>query len=128
MKTIIAVIVVGLLAISVVDAGSSGDVSTASAEKMVKDTKGLIILDVRTPEEYAAGHLANAKLMNYYDKNFTDQLKTLPKSKSVLIYCKSGRRSAETLALMKKLGYKKAYNMLGGFVAWSNEKRPSTTK
>ncbi|MBK7033276.1 MAG: rhodanese-like domain-containing protein [Ignavibacteria bacterium] len=64
--------------------------------------------------------------MNYYEKTFNDQLKTLPKDKTVLIYCKSGRRSAETLAMMKALGFSSAYNMLGGFDAWSKEKRRST--
>lgn len=107
-------------------AGSFGDVTTKKASSMISSKKGLIILDVRTPEEYAKGHLVNARLMNYYEKTFKDQLKTLPKDKTVLIYCKSGRRSAETLAMMKALGFSSAYNMLGGFDAWSKEKRRST--
>jgi rhodanese-related sulfurtransferase len=93
---------------------------------MISSIKGLLILDVRTPDEYAKGHLVHARLMNYYESTFRDQLKTLPKNRTVLIYCKSGRRSAETLAMMKSLGFKSAYNMLGGFDAWSKEKRRST--
>jgi|GEM_PF-1118294 len=106
----------------------SGNVTTAYAQKMIHDTKGLIVLDVRTADEYKKGHLANAQLVDFYLPTFEQSLKMLPKSKPVLIYCKSGRRSANTLAIMQKLGFTMAYNMLGGFEAWSKEKRPSTTK
>lgn len=124
MRTLLlALILVSASAICALS-GTSGNISTSSAQKMAKG-KNILILDVRTPEEYVKGHLVNAQLMNYYDNTFSAQLKTLPKSKTVIIYCKSGRRSAETLAMMKKLGFHNVYNMLGGFDAWSKENRPS---
>ncbi len=126
MKLLLTTVALLFLFFASVDAGSFGDVTTKKASSMISSKKGLLILDVRTPEEYAKGHLVNARLMNYYEKTFKDQLKTLPKDRTVLIYCKSGRRSAETLAMMKELGFSSAYNMLGGFDAWSKEKRRST--
>lgn len=126
MKLLLTTAVILFLLSASVDAGSFGDVTTKKASSMISSKKGLIILDVRTPEEYAKGHLINARLMNFYEPTFKDQLKTLPKDRTLLIYCKSGRRSAETLAMMKSLGFKSAYNMLGGFDAWSKEKRRST--
>ena len=104
--------------------GTSENISTTSAQQMAKG-KNVIILDVRTPEEYARGHLVNARLMNFYDNTFAEQLKTLLRSKTVIIYCKSGSRSDRTLAIMKKLGFYNVYSMLGGFDAWANEKKPT---
>ncbi|MBC8125162.1 MAG: rhodanese-like domain-containing protein [Candidatus Kapabacteria bacterium] len=124
MKTLLLALT--FLSISAICAfsGTSRNITTASAQRMSKG-KNIVILDVRTPEEYAKGHLVDALLMNFYDKTFANQLKALPRQKTVIIYCKSGRRSTETLAMMKKLGFQKAYNMIGGFDAWSKEKRPS---
>ncbi|HLP28556.1 MAG TPA: rhodanese-like domain-containing protein [Candidatus Didemnitutus sp.] len=126
MKFLLTTAVLLFLYSASVDAGSFGDVTTQKASSMISSKKGLLILDVRTPEEFAKGHLERARLMNYYEKSFMEQLKTLPRDRTLLIYCKSGRRSAETLTRLKTLGFKSAYNMLGGFDAWSKEKRRST--
>ena len=125
MRTLLLALIVMSVSNVCALSGAPGSISTSAAQKMMRG-KNILILDVRTPEEYAKGHLVNAQLMNFYDNTFSAQLKTLPKSKTVIIYCKSGRRSTETFAMMKKLGFNNVYNMRGGFDAWSKEKRPST--
>lgn len=77
------------------------------------------IIDVRTPAEFQAGALENAVNINYYDKNYQDQINQLDKTRPVMLYCKSGGRSGKTLAMLKDMGFKEAYDMIGGYTAWS---------
>jgi len=75
------------------------------------------LIDVRTPEEFAAGHLENAVNINWYDTNFIDQLKVVPKEHSLYVYCAKGVRSAKATALLDSLGYK-AIDLTGGYDAF----------
>ena len=86
-----------------------------------------VILDVRTPEEYLSGHIENAVNLDYYSNTFGNSLDELDKNKTYLIYCRSGRRSENTLNIMKGLDFREAYNMLGGINKWKSEGF-STTK
>jgi rhodanese-related sulfurtransferase len=79
-----------------------------------------IILDVRRPVEYNAGHLENAININYFDTDFMQQLNKLDKSKTLLIYCASGGRSSGAMEKLKGNGFSTMYNMLGGISAWQN--------
>jgi len=81
------------------------------------------ILDVRTPEEFKQGAIKEAVNINFYDKNFKDQLGQLDKSKPVMLYCKSGGRSGKTLAILKEMGFSEAYDLIGGYTAWSSPKK-----
>lgn len=80
-----------------------------------------ILLDVRTPEETAQGHLKGAVFINYNDENFETQLNKLEKDKTVFVYCRSGRRSANAAELMQKNGFKEVYNLIGGIIAWGEK-------
>ena len=79
------------------------------------------MLDVRTPEEFTKGHLQDAKLMDFYGKNYENDLALLDKSVTYYIYCRSGNRSGETLKLMKNLGFKNVYNLNNGINEWNSE-------
>lgn len=85
-----------------------------------------VILDVRTPAEYEKGHIQKAVLLDYYSKAFVPDLKGLDKSKTYLIYCRSGNRSGKTLDLMKKLEFQEAYNLQRGINGWSKKGFPLT--
>lgn len=77
-----------------------------------------VILDVRTPEEYAEGHLANAKLLDYLNTDaFDASLKRLDKSNTYYVYCRSGRRSHGACLKMKAQGFK-VFDMEGGYLNW----------
>ncbi|MEA1963508.1 MAG: rhodanese-like domain-containing protein [Candidatus Aerophobetes bacterium] len=88
--------------------------------------KNFGIIDVRTPEEYANGHIENAINLNYYSKTFRDELDKLDRSKTYFIYCRSGIRSKKALNIMKELGFTKVYNMLGGITQWEAKGLPTT--
>jgi rhodanese-related sulfurtransferase len=77
------------------------------------------LIDVRTPEEFAAGHLEGAVNINFFDDNFEDQIKQLDRSKTVFVYCKSGGRSGKASNMMQALEFEKIYDMAGGYTAWS---------
>ena len=79
-----------------------------------KDVNNAIILDVRTPEEYAEGHLDNALNINWFDPDFQSQVESLGKSKTFYIYCKKGGRSAKASHLLDSLGYD-VVNLAGGY-------------
>ena len=78
-----------------------------------------VVLDVRTPEEYASGRLAqDAVNVNFYDADFRDQIKSLSRDAKYLVYCRSGNRSGETLKIMKELGFAHVEDLDGGINAW----------
>lgn len=79
----------------------------------------VVLLDVRTPEETALGKIDGAMEINVLEENFTDKVQNLDKSKTYLVYCRSGRRSAKACQLMADAGFGKLYNLQGGYNAWS---------
>ena len=87
----------------------------------------LVVLDVRTPEEFAEGHLDGAVLVDFYDADFADQLAALDTDVPYLVYCRSGNRSGQTLDVMEQLGFTSAVDVDGGIVAWSSAGLPVTT-
>jgi rhodanese-related sulfurtransferase len=82
------------------------------------DNPDIEIIDVRTPEEFHAGHIENAVVIDFYGKDFVNKLEQLDKNKTYLLYCRSGNRSGQTLKLMRNLGFKATYNMKGGMKKW----------
>lgn len=89
-----------------------------------KDNQGFIIIDVRTPQEFANEHIENALNLDYYSEKFRDELNKLDKEKTYLIYCRSGNRSGKALSIMKELAFREVYNMLGGVIQWKAEGYP----
>lgn len=85
------------------------------------------VVDIRTADEYAAGHLAYAGApLDYYAPDFKERLGQLDKSAAYLIYCRSGRRSAAALQVMKDLGFTDIHDLDGGIVAWQASGLPVT--
>lgn len=85
-----------------------------------------IVLDVRTPEEVASGHILNASTINFYDADFEKKVNLMQKDKEIYIYCLSGGRSANAAAVLEKNGFKSVYNMEGGIMAWKKSNFPLT--
>ncbi|MCM1021561.1 MAG: rhodanese-like domain-containing protein [Muribaculum sp.] len=83
-----------------------------------------LLLDVRKPDEYAAGHLKGAHLLNWLDTDgFKHDAKKLDKSKTIYVYCRSGRRSNEASRYLAEKGYK-VVDMDGGILAWNENNLP----
>lgn len=90
----------------------------------INETANAQILDVRTPEEYAGGHLAHAKNIDWNDDNFMEQAGSLDKSKPVFVYCLSGGRSGQAATALRKEGFKTVYEMPGGMMEWRAKNMP----
>lgn len=85
---------------------------------LMLSSKFVHIIDVRTPEEYAGGHLAGAVNIDYSSADFKEIINKLDKNATYLVYCRTGSRSAAASAIMLELGFKDIYNMTGGITDW----------
>ena len=83
-----------------------------------KKSKKLIIIDVRTKEEFDKGHLKKAQCIDFFDNNFEENIISLDKKVPYLIHCQSGGRSMKAYKLMQSLGFKNVYHLDGGMLAW----------
>ncbi|MCT4663902.1 MAG: rhodanese-like domain-containing protein [Flavobacteriales bacterium] len=81
----------------------------------VLDTKNIVVLDIRTPQEFHAGHLPKAKNINYFDRDFAQKIQKLDKNVPYLLYCRSGNRSGSALRYFKE--FKKIYHLNRGYGA-----------
>ncbi len=86
----------------------------------------VVILDVRKSEEYAESHIKGAIHIDQFQNDFMEQAKSkLPKDKTIAVYCRSGRRSANAAGRLAREGYKPV-NLKGGIIAWTKEGQPVT--
>lgn len=93
----------------------------------IKELPNAPIIDVRTAEEYAKGHLANSLNYDWNGSDFEKQISTLDKSKPVLVYCLSGGRSSAAAQKMRLEGFTTVYEMDGGIMKWRGANLPETT-
>ena len=91
-------------------------------EKITKDKK-IQLIDVRTPSEFASGHIEGAKNIDFKSPDFEKQIAKLKKRKPVLLYCRSGNRSLQAIKNFRNVGFNKKpiYNMVGGILAWQKK-------
>ena len=83
--------------------------------------KAVQLVDVRTPEEFAEGHLENAVNINVSETDFITQVEKLDLDKPIFIYCRSGKRSAKAALILKDVGFKEINDMQGGYLHWEME-------
>jgi thioredoxin 1 len=86
------------------------------------------LVDVRTPEEFADGHLEGAVNIDWLADDFASKTTSLDKSKPVLVYCAFGGRSEEALNSLKQAGFADVHDLVGGIKAWKKGGGPVTTK
>ena len=84
----------------------------------------ITILDIRPKEDFEKEHVPGALNLDYDGHEFQQKVEKLDKEKNYLIYCKSGVRGGYFMDKMRDSGFKGAYNILGGFVAWKISKLP----
>jgi rhodanese-related sulfurtransferase len=92
--------------------------SPSEFEKLLKGNPDVQLVDVRRPDEYAAGHIAHAVLINVQDSGFVAKaVALLDRSKPVAVYCRSGKRSREAAGLLSKEGFK-VHELSDGYNGW----------
>jgi rhodanese-related sulfurtransferase len=100
--------------------------SIACHTQTFRRSENVVILDVRKADEFAEGHIKGAILIDQFQSDFVEQAKAkLPKDKTIAIYCRSGRRSANAAGKLADVGYK-CVNLKGGILAWKEANMPVT--
>lgn len=103
----LAVVLVG----TVVFAGCGGDESSTSVAEASVSSFEAVIIDVRTPEEYRAGHLDGALLIDIKESSFDAKIAELDPDGNYVVYCRSGNRSAQAVARMRAIGITNIFDL-----------------
>jgi rhodanese-related sulfurtransferase len=113
----------GLLAWPLVRGANSGSLTAQGAVQLINRERAVVV-DVREPEEFAAGHMTGAK--NVPLNQLDEKLGAAVKNKSVplLLVCASGARAQRAVAMAKKLGYEQAQAVAGGLKSWKEANLP----
>lgn len=106
---------------------ATGLVNSDRAQELIDSVDDLVVLDVRTPEEFAAGALPGAILIDINDPSFTSEVAALDTELPYLVYCRSGNRSAAAVEIMEDLGFTEIYELADGVQAWVGSGRQLTT-
>lgn len=96
----------------------SNAIQADAFEKMLQSDQTVQLVDVRTPKEFAAGHIEGAVNYDIYAADFAQNLAKLDKKRPVLVYCAAGGRSATAAEHLKKAGHDKTFDLAGGMGAW----------
>jgi rhodanese-related sulfurtransferase len=116
------------VATTIVVAGSPvTDVTVGKAQALIRERAGtpdFAILDVRTPAEFAEGHVAGAVNMDVQASDFEARLRPLDRAKTYLVYCRTGNRSRGAIQTMERLGFRSVFHMTEGIVGWQRQKLP----
>ena len=102
-------------------------VKNISTDEALRNSNKKIILDVRTPEEFANSHIDGSINMDVRSADFNQRIAKLDKDQPVYVYCLSGGRSANASNILADNGFKTVNNILGGISKWSGENKPTIT-
>jgi len=129
----IVMLAISMISMTACNAQSSGDTGAQEGvyqvlnvdqyEKEISE-KEVLIVDVRTPNEYSSGHIEGAVLVDVTAASFDQKIQEYAKDQPVYIYCRSGSRSAGAMRKMKAMGFTEVYDLRGGVMNWSKNGKP----
>lgn len=128
-KHVISLMIMTLCATQMSGCNANDNIVSVSAPEFDKEIKAdsVQLLDVRTPQEYAEGHIEGALNIDVRSDDFRQTAgKELSKDSTILVYCRSGRRSMDAAEILTRLGYK-VINLKGGIIEWKADGLPVTT-
>jgi len=96
---------------------NQNDISIDELKKKIL-TDDFILVDVRTSEEYRDGHLEGSVNIDYFSDDFSNEIKQLGLETPIVLYCRSGNRSGESMSIMYDLGFVELRNFKGGYNEW----------
>lgn len=107
---------------------SSSTVTQLSVEEtaslLASPPDGLVVLDIRTAEEFNSGHIAGAEMIDFYSPSFKSQLAELDRDTPYLMYCRTGNRSGQASKIFDELGFTNVSELKGGIVDWQAAGEP----
>ncbi len=107
--------------------GPSDGINVHSAKSLIVDGEDIVVLDVRTPKEFAKGHIDGAVNINIHDPEFHKYAAKLDRDKTYIVHCAvnpRGGRGDKSIHIMGELGFPKLLSMDGGFNAWKRAGLP----
>lgn len=126
---------IGILALSLLffincsnGQNAKSNVDANAFNELVKASNQAQLIDVRTPEEFAKGHLINALNFDWNGNEFDKQVSSLNKEEAVFVYCLSGGRSSAAAAQLRQSGFKNVIELNGGIMKWRGANLPETTE
>lgn len=96
-----------------------GKISLVSAIEFKEQSTNQTIIDIRTPQEFAMGHIEGAININYYDRSFMEQVAKLDKNKPIYMYCRSGNRTSSASKKLIKIGFTEVIDLDNGIISWA---------
>jgi len=103
-----------------VSCNSSSEIKKISSENLIllDKNKDIQVVDVRRLREYNSGHITGAINIDFYKSSFVEDINKLDKSKTTVVYCKSGNRSNKSALIMDSLGFTDFYDFSEGMNGW----------
>lgn len=120
MKKVLAVITSLLLAGCSTTTTGATNMNVSEFSKKITES-GVVILDVRTPSEFAEGYIEGAQNIDFQSGNFENEIAALDKNVTYAVYCRSGNRSGQAAKIMHDAGFHDVYNLDGGVIDWTSE-------
>lgn len=99
------------------------DVKPDEADQLLKQRKEIVVLDVRTPDEFAAGHLKDAKNIDFLEGDFAKRVAEV-EGRPIIVHCASGGRSTKALKVLETRNFPQIYHLKGGYKAWVEAGKP----
>jgi rhodanese-related sulfurtransferase len=100
------------------------NISVDDAEKLLKSDPNVVVLDVRTADEFKAGHIHGARNIDFFSDDFAKQIGALDKSKTYLVHCAAGGRSAKACKVIQQYELPSVYHLYQGLSAWEKAGKP----
>ncbi|MFW6211710.1 MAG: rhodanese-like domain-containing protein [Spirochaetota bacterium] len=94
------------------------DLDATTFEQELDKRDGAVLIDVRTPAEFAEGHLPHALNIDIYGADFSEAIGKLDKNAPTFLYCRTGNRSGTALQAMKQMGFSEVYHLERGIIDW----------
>ena len=117
----IALVAIALAAVVLAGCSSGATLETVGpgeAADVIDGNADVVVLDIRTPEEFSEGIIEGAVNIDFYDTDFAAQLDTLDKDADYVVYCRSDNRSGQAMDVFADLGFTSVTEIDGGIVAW----------
>ena len=116
MRVVVSLVALFAVAVSLCFAAGPVDLKSAQAKALLAGNSRVLVLDVRTPEEYQQAHMRGALLIPVGE--LSKRVQEVPKDRPLLVYCAVGSRSVAAVNFLASKGYRELYNMSDGLVGW----------